>query len=152
MEAEIFYIAKDGTKFHDALACQEYEARIGTAAGTVAKAKLDLQTVNKDKYVCGLLMVEHGGKTCLNSFVTRNIDHELEDYVNPENIAQEKRYIIQTMEDVLQTLTFYNDDDCCEYFLTFSDNIQMTDCGVTHTLNSRLWNKIKERNNTCKTE
>lgn len=152
MEAELTYVAKDGTKFKDALQCQQYEERLGVLEGTVAMAKLDLKRLGEEKYICGMLLVEHDGGSCLHTYVTMNIDYKLMDYVNPENASEDNRYIRCKIADVLRDLGKYDDDELCEYFLTHSESIDMTNCGCCHTMNHKLWEHIKNRNETCSTK
>ena len=152
MEAELTYVAKDGTKFKDALQCQQYEERLGVQEGTVAMAKLDLKRIGEEKYICGMLLVEHDGGSCLHTYVTMNIDYKLMDYVNLENASEENRYIRCKIADALRDLGKYDDDELCEYFLTHSESIDMTNCGCCHTMNHKLWEHIRNRNETCSTK
>lgn len=152
MEAELTYIAKDGTKFKDALQCQQYEERLGIQEGTVAMAKLDLKRIGEEKFICGMLLVEHDGGSCLHTYVTMNIDYKLMDYVNPEDASEDNRYIRCKIADALRDLGKYDDDELCEYFLSYSESINMTSCGCSHTMNHKLWEHIKNRNETCTTK
>ena len=115
-------------------------------------AKLDLKRIGEEKYICGMLMVEHDGGSCLHTYVTMNIDYKLMDYVNPEDASEDNRYIRCKIADALRDLGKYDDDELCEYFLSYSESINMTSCGCSHTMNHKLWKHIKNRNETCTTK
>ena len=48
MDINITYTAKDGRRFNDPYECEKYEARLGTEAGTVARARIDLKALGED--------------------------------------------------------------------------------------------------------
>ncbi len=88
----------------------------------------------------------------MHTYVTMNIDYKLMDYVNPEDASEDNRYIRCKIADALRDLGKYDDDELCEYFLSYSESINMTGCGYSHTMNHKLWEHIKKRNETCTTK
>ena len=72
--------------------------------------------------------------------------------MNLENASEENRYIRCKIADALRDLGKYDDDELCEYFLTHSESIDMTNCGCCHTMNHNLWEHIRNRNETCSTK
>lgn len=137
-----YYIAKDGTRFEDPLECQDYERKLGHPNGTVGRAKIDIEKFGKDKYIHGTLKVIRRldpSKRGYHLYSTRCIDHELEDYVNVEDINEDKRWITSTFANVLNDLNRYDDDDLCEYEFLYSDNKQFHKFGICRTENKELW-------------
>ena len=99
MDINVIYTAKDGMRFSDPFECEEYEKRLGTKAGTVARARIDLKALGEQKYVFGLLKVRHEGCNYYRTYVTRSVDEKLEDYVNVSELDVDKRWIRNTIGD-----------------------------------------------------
>ena len=144
MEAELRYYAKDGRQFTDPLRCQEYERTLGLLPGTVGKAKVDLKAFGEDKYVTAIVCVLHDDKSYSHTFITMKIDHLLEDYVNVNDLMDEKRYETATIRSILSALDLYDDDDLCEYTILYSDSMDMVNCGYTKTMNHKYWDVLEE--------
>ncbi len=146
MEIECYYIAKDGMRFTDPVECTEYEKTLSTSPGTVGRAKLDLQSIGKDKYVFGILKVKSEKKGVqLHTYQIMCLDDYLEDYVNVNDLVEDKRWAYSTMNSVLKTLGKYEDSDDCEYEFIYSDNKEMKSCGCTRSYNQRFWEKKENK-------
>lgn len=150
---ELEYIARDGKRFNDPLLCQDYERSLGPAFGTVARAKIDIKGMGEQRFINGLLKVYHINKCHFYGFTTHCIDKHLENYVNPENLEENKRYLSQTFADVLAALNKFDDEDLCEYEFIYSDNRQFNDFACCRTSNNQLWDilmkdeqKLKRKN------
>ena len=84
----MIYYAKDGTQFDDPIKCAEYERTIGVIPGTTGQLKQALEPY-KDYYVIGLLVVWHNEHAYYHSFVTYNIESELDEYTDIEELPEE---------------------------------------------------------------
>lgn len=149
MEIGITYTAKDGRQFDDPYKCEEYEKRLGTEQGTVARARIDLKDIGEQKYVFGMLKVRHegDGDNHFRTYVTRCVDDKLEDYVNVSNLDVDKRWIRNTIGDVLYDLEQFNDDDLCEYEFLYCDHWDFGGehpCGCIRTHNPKLWEELEK--------
>lgn len=145
--AEIYYKAKDGKLFTDPLQCEEYEKTIGILNGSVGELIHTLEEMAKpEEYVNGMVLVrkpEGGGNMYVRC--TLCIDHELEDYVNVENLSKEKRYAFATVEGLLSELKKEDKDLPCQYFLIWSENIDMSGFGILSNYNKAVWPKDKDK-------
>ncbi len=145
MTTEVIYTARDGKKFSDKKECEDYEKRLGTEPGTVARARIDLKELGEDRYVSGILKVRHDGITDFLCCKEQCLDNILKDYVDVNELDMDKRWIRYTVSDVLRHMEKYNGNYLCEYeFLYF--NSQNTDLekadGYAATRNMALWNAI----------
>ena len=147
MDINITYTAKDGMRFSDPYKCEEYEKRLGTKAGTVGRAHIDLKALGEDKYVFGILKVKHNGIKHYRTYVTRCVDEKLEDYVNVSELDVDKRWIRSTIGEVLRDMEQFGDDDLCEYEFIYCDHWEFGGehpCGCCRTHNQRLWEEIEK--------
>ena len=147
MEINVVYTAKDGTRFDDPYKCEEYEKRLGTQPGTAGRARIDLKDIGEQKYVFGILKVRHEGSNYYRTYVTRCVDDKLEDYVNVSNLDMDKRWIRNTISDVLYDLEQFNDDDLCEYEFLYCDHWEFGGehpFGCTRTYNQKLWEETEK--------
>ena len=148
MDINVIYTAKDGTRFSDPYECEEYEKRLGTKLGTVARARIDLKEIGENKYVHGLLKVLHEGVNHYRAYVVRCLDDMLEDYVNVSELDVDKRWIRNTMSDVLHDMEKFGDDDLCEYEFLYCDHWEFNKhtFGCCRTYNPKLWEEMEKAN------
>lgn len=147
MDINITYTAKDGRRFNDPYECEQYEKRLGTEAGTVARARIDLKELGEDQYVFGLLKVRHEGANHYRTYVTRCIDDKLEDYVTVSTLDVDKRWIRSTIADVLRDIEKFGDDDLCEYEFIYCDHWEFGGehtFGCCRTHNPDLWDEMEK--------
>ena len=146
MDIDITYTAKDGRRFSDPYECEKYEKRLGTEPGTVGRARIDLKEIGEDKYVFGLLKVHHDGVTNYRSYVTRCVEEKLEDYVNVSSLDVDKRWIRNTISDVLHDMEQFSDDDLCEYEFIFCNHWEFNNntFGCCRTHNQELWDEMEK--------
>lgn len=147
MDINITYTAKDGRRFSDPYECEEYEKRLGTEAGTVSRARIDLKAIGEKRYVFGMLKVLHEGTNHYRTYVTRCIDDKLEDYVNVADLDVDKRWIRSTMEDVLHDMEQFADDDLCEYEFIYCDHWDFgsrNEFGCIRSSNNKLWDEMQK--------
>ena len=147
MDINVIYTAKDGTKFNDPYECEEYEKRLGTEPGTVARARIDLKELGEDKYVFGMLKVRHDDVNHYRTYVTRSVDEKLEDYVNVSELDVDKRWIRNTISDVLRNMEQFNEDDLCEYEFLYCDHWEFGGehpFGCCRTYNPTLWEEMEK--------
>lgn len=154
MEIDITYTAKDGRQFDDPYECEEYEKRLGSKAGTVARARTDLKALGENTYVFGLLKVRHDDVNNYRSYMVRCVDDKLEGYVNVSELDVDKRWVRNTISDVLRDMERFSDDDLCEYEFLFCDHWEFNKhpFGCCRTNNPELWDKMKKTNDTEKAE
>ena len=153
MDINITYTAKDGRRFHDPYKCEEYEKRLGTEPGTVARARIDLKALGDNNYVFGLLKVRHEDVNHYYTYVTRCVDEMLEDYVTVSNLDVDKRWIRNTISDVLYDMEQFQDDDLCEYEFLYCDHWEFNSghpFGCCRTHNSKLWEEMEKAENAKK--
>lgn len=147
MDINVIYTAKDGRRFSDPFECEEYEKRLCTEAGTVARARIDLKELGEKMYVFGMLKVRHEGGNYYSTYVTRCVDDKLEDYVTVNSLDVDKRWIRNTISDVLHDMEQFNDDDLCEYELLYCDHWEFGGehpCGCIRTINQKLWEETEK--------
>lgn len=153
MDINVIYTAKDGRRFNDPFECEEYEKRLGTEAGTVARARIDLKALGENTYVFGLLKVRHEGGNYYRTYVVRCLDDKLEDYVTVSELDVDKRWIRNTISDVLRDMEQFCDNDLCEYEFLYCDHWEFGGghpFGCFRTNNPTLWNEMKKANDTEK--
>ena len=147
MDINVIYTAKDGRRFSDPFECEEYEKRLGTRPGTVARARIDLKELGEDKYVFGMLKVRHDDVNHYRTYVTRSVDEKLEDYVNVSELDVDKRWIRNTISDVLRNMEHFSDDDLCEYEFIYCDHWEFGGehaFGCCRTHNQKLWEEMEK--------
>ena len=147
MDINVIYTAKDGRRFSDPFECEEYEKRLGTRPGTVARARIDLKELGEDKYVFGMLKVRHDDVNHYRTYVTRSVDEKLEDYVNVSELDVDKRWIRNTMSDVLRDMEQFGGDDLCEYEFLYCDHWEFGGehpFGCCRTYNPTLWEEMEK--------
>ena len=153
MEINVVYTAKDGMEFDDPYKCEEYEKRLGTQPGTVGRARIDLKDIGEQKYVFGILKARHEGGNYYRTYVVRCLDSKLEDYVNVSNLDVDKRWIRNTISDVLYDLEQFNDDDLCEYEFLYCDHWEFGGehpFGCTRIYNPKLWEELEKADKAAK--
>ena len=153
MEINVVYTAKDGRQFDDPYKCEEYEKRLGTEQGTVGRARIDLKDIGEQKYVFGILKVRHEGSNQYRTYVTRCMDDKLEDYVNVSNLDVDKRWVRNTIADVLYDMEQYNDDDLCEYEFLYCDHWEFGGehpFGCIRINNQKLWAETEKTTKSTK--
>ena len=147
MDINVIYTAKDGRRFSDPFECEEYEKRLGTRPGTVARARIDLKALGENKYVFGMLKVRHDDVNHYRTYVTRSVDEKLEDYVNVSELDVDKRWIRNTMSDVLRDMEQFGGDDLCEYEFLYCDHWEFGGehpFGCCRTYNPTLWEEMEK--------
>ena len=146
MEIGITYTAKDGRQFNDPYECEEYEKRLGTEPGTVGRARIDLKALGENRYVFGILKVRHNDVNHYRTYVVRCVDDKLEDYVTVSELDVDKRWIRNTISDVLRDLEEFNDDELCEYEFLYCDHWEFNKhtFGCTRTHNPELWDEMNK--------
>ena len=145
MDIDITYTAKDGRRFNDPYECEEYEKRLGTEPGTVGRARIDLKEIGESEYVFGILKVRHDGINHYRTYMVHCIDNRLEDYVNVSELDVDKRWIRNTISDVLHDMEQYCDEDLCEYEFLFCDHWEFGGehpFGCCRTNNPELWGEM----------
>jgi len=153
MDINVIYTAKDGMRFSDPYECEEYEKRLGSEAGRVGRARIDLKALGENEYVFGMLKVRHEGINNYRTYVVRCLDDKLEDYVNVSELDVDKRWIRSTVSDVLRDMERFNDDDLCEYEFIYCDHWEFGGehpFGCTRTHNQELWDEMKKANDAEK--
>ena len=147
MDIDVVYKAKDGRRFNDPYECEEYEKRLGTKAGTVGRARIDLKELGENQYVFGMLKVRHDDVNHYRTYVTRCVDEKLEDYVTVSSLDVDKRWIRSTIADVLRDMEQFGDDDLCEYEFLYCDHWEFGGehpFGCCRTHNPDLWEKMEK--------
>ena len=147
MDIDVVYKAKDGRRFNDPFECEAYEKRLGTEEGTVARARIDLKELGENTYVFGMLKVRHEGINNYRTYVVRCLDDKLEDYVNVSSLDVDKRWIRNTIADVLHDMEQYSDDDLCEYEFIYGEHWEFggkNPFGCIRTNNPKLWEEMKK--------
>ena len=157
MDINITYTAKDGRQFHDPYECEEYEKRLGTEPGRVARARIDMKALGENRYVFGLLKVRHKDVNHYLTYVVRCLDDKLEDYANVSDLDVDKRWIRNTISDVLHDMEKFNDDDLCEYEFLYCNHWSFGGehpFGCTRTHNQKLWDEMEKaaKADTAKTK
>ena len=147
MDIDITYTAKDGRRFSDPYECEEYEKRLGTEAGTVARTRIDLKAIGEKKYVFGMLKVRHDDCSHYRTYATLCIDEKLEDYVTVSTLDVGKRWIRSTIADVLRDMEKFSDDDLCEYEFIYCDHWEFGGehpFGCCRMSNPTLWEEMEK--------
>ena len=141
----MIYYAKDGTRFDDPIKCAEYERTIGVLSGSIGQLKQTLEPY-KDYYVIGLLVVWHNEHAYYHSFVTYNIESELDEYTDIEELPEEDHYMKCKVSTVIQTIDKnYDDDDLCEYSFFYSKSLRFNILGYMKINNPFLWEKLESK-------
>ena len=142
----IIYKAKDGRIFFDPIECEEYEKTIGVLPGSVGDFlnELDKNTNDAD-YIFGIVKMMDGDKGIIYMRCTVCVDRLLEDYVNVENLTEEKRYFVSTAGELKNTLKQVNKDLPCQYFIVFSSDMNFKVSGAMSNHNNAAWSKDSKK-------
>ena len=136
----IIYKAKDGKIFFDPLRCEEYERNLGVLQGSVGALVKDLEQIDAAHYIFGLVLVRMSdGSKSVYSRCTVCADCLLEDFVNPDNLTQQQRYIYETVGNFLDVLKKLDQDLPCQYMLMTSGSISFDGLGLMANHNEKAW-------------
>ena len=119
----------------------------------MGRARIDLKALGDHNYVFGLLKVRHEDVNHYYTYVTRCVDEMLEDYVTVSNLDVDKRWIRNTISDVLYDMEQFPKDDLCEYEFLYCDNWEFNSghpFGCCRTHNSKLWEEMEKAENAKK--
>ena len=143
MEILATYMAKDGKMFKDPLECEEYEKGLGVIPGSVGDIINYLgKQCKPDDYVHGLVYLsEPDGTKSLFQCTTLCVARKLDPFVDLENLDTDQLFIKTQVKEVVEWLGRQDKDSPVQYFLAYSKNIDMTDCGVIEMHNPKLWEK-----------
>ena len=141
----IYYRAKDGKLFTDPLECENYEKKLGVIPGSVADIISYLNEQCKpESYLHGLVYVlEPDGSKSLYQCTTVCVANKLDSFVNIENLNTDQLFIATKVKDVIEWLGRCDKDCPVHYFLCYSKNIDMSDCGVITLYNPKVWKQTK---------
>jgi hypothetical protein len=146
METELVYISKDGRKFDDPFKCEEYERFLGKEPGKVGHAKEALRSIGMGQYLNGYLAVHHDGQNYWRHFITTCLDEYLENYVNVNELLEEKRWMTATVADAVRMLEEFDDSDECIYLLTCCRQRDFKGpFGATSQQNNNFWDKTQKK-------
>ena len=143
MEAEVTYIAKDGRRFTDALECQDYESHLGVIPNSVADTILRLQKLDAKDFIFGIVVVRDTASGVCNVYTRQTVccDSMLEDYVNVADILEEKRYMVATVGNLIETLRKEDKDSPAQYMIVYSTDMKLSSPGVMASYNPLIWKK-----------
>ena len=141
MEILTKYMAKDGKMFNDPLECEEYEKGLGIVPGSVADIISYLNKQCKpESYVHGLVYVkEPDGSKSIFQCTTICVAGKLNSFVNIGDLNTDQLYIQTTAGEVMDWLGKFDKDSPVQYFLAYSKNIDMSECGVITLHNPKVW-------------
>lgn len=141
----IYYRAKDGKIFTDPLECENYEKKLGVIPGSVADIISYLNEQCKpESYLHGLVYVlEPDGSKSLYQCTTICVANKLDSFVNIENLNTDQLFIATKVKEVVEWLGRYDKDCPVHYFLCYSKNIDMSNCGVITLNNPNVWKQTK---------
>lgn len=141
----IYYRAKDGKIFTDPLECENYEKKLGVIPGSVADIISYLNEQCKpESYLHGLVYVlEPDGSKSLYQCTTICVANKLDSFVNIENLDTDQLYIATKVKEVVEWLGRYDKDCPVHYFLCYSKNIDMSNCGIITLNNPKVWKQTK---------
>lgn len=142
MEAEITYIAKDGRRFDDALKCEEHEKSLGIIPNSVGMLIQDLEKLDAEMYIFGIVLTRSDKELTLYTRWTISTDHILEDYVNVENLDDEKRHDVARVGELVKTLKELDKDIPCQYFIIYSKDVDLRCPGCMANHNPKAWKRI----------
>lgn len=146
MEIYQKYVAKDGRMFDDALKCQEYEKTLGVVNGSVGDLIVTLENNTKrETYIFGIVKVKEGDKRYIFIRATICVDDMLKDFVNVEELTREQRYRVSTAGELTDTLKELDPDSPCQFFIIFSDDIDLNKAGAMSSYNKKAWNEESKR-------
>lgn len=143
MEILATYMAKDGKMFKDPLECEEYEKGLDVIQGSVGDIINYLgKQCKPDDYVHGLVYLkEPDGTKCLFQCATFCIARMQDPFVNLENLDTDQLFIKTQVKEVVEWLGRHDKDCPVQYFLAYSKNIDMSNCGIIEMHNPKLWEK-----------
>ena len=139
--AEIYYKAKDGKIFTDPLKCEDYEKTLGILPGSVGALINELEKLEPSTYIFGIVYVKEKEGKSVYCRCTVCCDNMLEDYVNVDDLGEDKRYLYETAEEFVRLLKKTNKDYPCQWMLAFSNNIDMKNIGIMSLSNPKVWDK-----------
>ena len=141
----IYYRAKDGKLFTDPLECENYEKKLGVIPGSVADIISYLNEQCKpESYLHGLVYVlEPDGSKSLYQCTTVCVANKLDSFVNIENLDINQLFMATKVKEVIEWLGRYDKDCPVHYFLCYSKNIDMSNCGVITLSNPKVWKQTK---------
>lgn len=141
MTAETIFIAKDGRRFEDPLLCDAYEKTIGLQDDTIGGLLARMETWTATHYITGTLLIWNGESMKVYTVNNILLDDLLEDYVNPELLPEEKRWVSATVNTLKKALRHMDKDWLCNYMFNISPNRDGTMGHVTAVNSQRLWNE-----------
>ena len=143
---KIIYKAKDGRIFFDPLECEDYEKTIGVLPGSVGDFIVEMEKQTKpDNFIFGIVKVQDGEMSSIYTRCTVCVDNMLEDYVNVDNLSDEKRYSVSTAGELIDTMKQLDKDLPCQYFILFSEDINFKCSGIMANYNKKAWSNDKSK-------
>lgn len=139
--ATIIYKAKDGRTFMDPLECEEYEKTLGILPNSVGYLVQLLEKRNPDDYIFGIVLIKENDKYSVYTRATVCLDNILEDYVNPENLTEEQRYLSETIGEFLANLRKRDKDAPCQWWILYDSDRSMRRPGMLANFNKEAWPK-----------
>lgn len=140
MEVEtIIYKAKDGRTFTDPLACEDYEKTLGIVPNSVGNLVQLLEKKDPNDYIFGIVLIKDKDEynACLKCTVC--LDDKLEDFVSPDALTEEQRYMSETIGEFLKFLRKKDQDSPCQWFIAYSSELSMGKCGMMANFNRKCW-------------
>lgn len=138
MDAEVFYIAKDGMRFTDALKCQEYEKTIGVIPGSIGEFICQLEKMPQEHYIKGALMVraKTDKRPSFHSFVSSAMDEDTEE---SDPLFSEKA-ITTTVAQAIDVITrLYDKDAPVQYICLVCEKVTSSVGTIMASINRELF-------------
>ena len=135
----MYYIAKDGRRFTDALECQDYEKTIGVIPGSVGDFICQLEKMPQEHYISGAVMVrtKTGKGMSFQSFVSRAMDDDTEE---SDPLFSEKA-ITTTVAQAIKAITHLYDKDLpIQYICMVCEKVQSDTGVIMANINRELFN------------
>lgn len=139
--ATIIYKAKDGRTFTDPLECEEYEKTLGILPNSVGYLVQLLEKRKANDYIFGIVLIKENDKCSVYTKATVCLDNILEDYVNPENLTEEQRYLSETIGEFLAILRKRDKDAPCQWWILYDSDRSMRRPGMMANFNNEAWPK-----------
>lgn len=141
MEAEVYYVAKDGRRFTDPLKCEDYEKTVGVLKNSVADVMLELDKHDENDYIFGIVMIRHrkDGSSTVHIRFTGCVDSMLESFVNVGDLREDQRYMTSTFGELKQVLRQYDKDDWVQYMIVYSSSLEFEHPGIMASYNPMVW-------------
>ena len=137
--ATIIYKAKDGRTFTDPLECEEYEKTLGILPNSVGNLVQLLEKRNPNDYIFGIVLIKENDECSVYTRATVCLDNILEDYVNPENLTEEQRYLSETIGEFLAILRKRDKDAPCQWWIMYNSDRSMRSPGMMANFNNEAW-------------